>query len=99
MILAIIERIENVKKETVLIKVYKDKVKYIRALPIHHSQKEIETKADYSIFQYKIRPTYDFKQAVFSNMDEFEIISPLSFREEIKETIDRMAGLYKKLPS
>ncbi|HHT03477.1 MAG TPA: WYL domain-containing protein [Bacteroidales bacterium] len=91
--------IENVKKETVIIKVYKDKVKYIRALPIHHSQKEIEIKDDYSLFQYKIRPTYDFKQAIFSNMYEFEIISPLSFREEIKETIDRMAELYKKLPS
>ena len=87
---------EDVAKETIRIKVFKDKVKYILALPLHHSQKEIEKHEDYSIFQYMIRPTYDFKQAILSSLYEFEVLSPESFRNEIKETIDRMAKLYKK---
>ncbi|MDD4684490.1 MAG: hypothetical protein PHD45_04575 [Bacteroidales bacterium] len=56
---------EDIKLETLLIKVCKEQVNHIRSLQMHHSQKEIETKDDYSIFQFKIKPTYDFKQAVF----------------------------------
>ena len=42
--------IENKKLETIRIKVYGMHVQYIRALPLHRSQCEIETTVDYSIF-------------------------------------------------
>lgn len=87
--------LEDIKLETVLIKVYKEDVNYIRSLLMHHSQKEIETKDDYSIFQFKIKPTYDFKQAILARVNHVEVISPESFRKEIKDSIDKMAALYK----
>ena len=40
------------KTENVLIKVYKIQDSYIRALPLHHSQKEVESTSDYTIFSY-----------------------------------------------
>ena len=46
--------IENKKLETIRIKIYGMHVQYIRALPLHRSQCEIETTEDYSIFEYRI---------------------------------------------
>ena len=45
--------IENKKLETIRIKIYGMHVQYIRALPLHRSQCEIETTEDYSIFEYR----------------------------------------------
>ncbi|MBP1629773.1 MAG: transcriptional regulator [Bacteroidetes bacterium] len=87
---------DNNEVEKICIRVYREQVDYIRALPLHHSQKEIETKENYSDFSYRIKPTYDFKQAILSKLEDIEVLSPISFRKDIKATIERMAKLYKK---
>ena len=38
---------------------------YLRSLPLHKSQEEIETNEEYSIFRYFIIPSYDFKQELY----------------------------------
>lgn len=86
----------DIKVEEICLKVYRQQVSYVRYLPLHHTQKEIETKDEYSVFRYWIKPTYDFKQAILSKLDDFEVLSPISLRKDIKNTIDKMAKLYKK---
>ena len=51
---------EEYDVEKISIKVYGNQCKYFRSLPLHHSQKESETHSNYSIFNYRLRPTYDF---------------------------------------
>ena len=58
---------EKYPPEFIELKVYGTKRDYFRTLPLHHSQKEIKTEEDYSIFQYYISPTYDFIQEILSH--------------------------------
>jgi hypothetical protein len=80
----------------VKIKVFGKSRNYIQTLPLHHSQKEVESNMEYSIFQYYIAPTKDFIQEILSYGNEIEVLSPESFRNEIAETINKMNQLYKK---
>lgn len=78
------------------LKVYGMHTSYIRALPLHHSQKEIETAEDYSVFEYFMRPTPDLLQEILSLGSEVEVVSPESFREKVAEETRKMAKRYEK---
>ena len=68
---------------------------YFRSLPLHTSQKEIEATPDHSIFEYKLKPTYDFEQEILSHREDVEVLEPVSLRETIKQSIMKMAKLYQ----
>ena len=80
----------------VKIKVFGKSRNYIQTLPLHHSQREVESNKEYTIFEYYIAPTKDFMQEILSCGDETEVLSPESFRNEIVGTINKMNKLYKK---
>jgi hypothetical protein len=80
--------------EHIVIKVASSQVKYLRSLPLHHSQRETTTIPEYSIFEYDLKPTYDFEQEILSHRDDFEILQPLSFRDKIKTIIKDMYQRY-----
>ncbi|WP_455578856.1 WCX domain-containing protein [Capnocytophaga cynodegmi] len=81
--------------EQVVLKTNEEKRKYLKFLPLHHSQKGIITENNYTIFEYFLRPTYDFRQENLSHGAEIEVISPNWFREEIKEIVNQMRDFYK----
>ena len=80
---------------TIQLKAYKEKPNYLRSLPLHHSQREIESNAEYTIFEYKIAPTYDFIQEILSHGNQLEVLSPDSFRQQIKVIIQEMYNFYE----
>ena len=80
---------------TIQLKAYKEKPNYLRSLPLHHSQREIESNAEYTIFEYKIAPTYDFIQEILSHGNQLEVLSPDSFRQQIKVIIQEMHNFYE----
>ena len=84
----------NLKSERIRLKVMNNQAKYFRSLPLHLSQKEVETTPDYSIFEYRLKPTYDFEQEILSHREDVEVLEPASLRENIKECIMRMAKIY-----
>lgn len=83
----------NVQK--VVIKVDAFQSKYLRDLPLHPSQKETKRMDEYSIFEYQLKPEFDFEQEIFSNMDTMEVLEPLWLRDDIKERIKRLQEKYK----
>lgn len=83
--------------ETIKLKVNKAQANYFRDLPLHDSQQEIEHSEEYSIFQYKLRPTYDFKQEILKNGETVAVLEPLWLRKEIAEEIKRLCSLYKEI--
>lgn len=87
---------EDLDVETIRIKVTDlgNKRKYLRLLPLHVSQEETEVHSDYSIFSYRLYPTYDFFQEVLSHGAEIEILSPEWVRQECKEMIEEMLKKY-----
>ncbi len=86
---------ENIVAQTVQLKVNSWQANYLRALPLHHSQKEIGVVDDEIIFQYFIKPTFDFKQELLSLGNDIEILSPASFREEIAIVVRNMNKNYQ----
>lgn len=87
---------EEIPVETVRLQVFDEKVKYLRSLPLHASQKEITTESSYSIFEYTLRPTYDFVQEILSNASQMEIVAPDWLREQMKNIIKQIKRRYKK---
>lgn len=67
----------------VLLKVKAFQANYMRDLPLHESQHEIERNEEYSIFELFIRPTYDVYQEVLRMGTEVEVLAPLYMRKEI----------------
>ncbi len=82
------------KIETVRLIVYGNQYKYIRSLPLHHSQKEIKTdkEMDFKIFEYQLRPSFDFVKEILSYGDEIEVESP-SWLRDVVANITRNAGM------
>jgi predicted DNA-binding transcriptional regulator YafY len=81
--------VENVK-----LKVSAGQANYLRSLPLHHSQQEIQQTEEYSIFELRIRPTFDFYQEILRNGEDVEVLEPLWFRKEIAGIIEKMWNKY-----
>ena len=84
------------KLETVKLKVSAGQANYLRSLPLHGTQDEIETTPEYSIFQLRICPEFDFYQEVLSKGDDFEVLEPYWLRKEIAGIVKRMWNKYKE---
>jgi len=68
---------------------------YFRTLPIHYSQREMETFEEYSVFDVLIRPSEDFMMEMLSHGADVEILSPQWLRPAMRERAENMAKLYK----
>lgn len=82
----------DVKPETVQLRVTSFRANYLRSLPLHHSQKEIERTDEYSVFEYWIAPTADFIQELRSALPEIIVLRPQwlcnKFIEEAKQVLN-----------
>ena len=87
--------VDERKPETIRLKVDADQVKYYKSLPLHSSQKEIESTGEYTIFQYQLVPTFDFIQEILSKGRSVEVLAPESFRDEIHAEIKAMLARYE----
>ena len=81
--------------ERIKLKASAGQANYLRSLPLHHSQQEIEGGEDYSVFELNIRPTYDFLQEILRNGENVEVLEPLWLREEIAGMVQRLCDKYK----
>ena len=82
--------------ERIRIKVKASQVPYFRSLPLHHSQKEVKgtENSDYTVFEYYLRPTYDFYQALFSHNTNIEVLEPQHIRKSLKDWIEAWNEIY-----
>ena len=69
---------------------------YLRSLPLHKSQEEIETNEEYSIFRYFIIPSYDFKQELYKYGSDVEVLAPESMRNEFAEDAEKTSNMYNR---
>ena len=86
---------DDQKPERILIKVYSTQVEYVRALPIHESQREIETTDECSIFEYRIIPCFNLYQQLLWHREKVEVLEPKSVREEMKKIVEDIQKNYK----
>ncbi|MBO5834442.1 MAG: WYL domain-containing protein [Bacteroidales bacterium] len=58
---------------------------YLRTLPLHHSQVEVERNEEYSIFEYRLCPSFDFRQKVLSMGVAVEVLAPTKLIAKVRE--------------
>ena len=87
----------EVDAEPITIRATGNERKYIKALPLHHSQQEIAEGDNYTDFCYFLSPTLDFRQELFSRMAEIEVLSPQWLRQQMVVDLKRMQEKYSGL--
>lgn len=80
---------------TIRLKVWAKQRNYFNTLPLHHSQKEVETHEDWSIFEYRMAPTWDLEQELLQYNDNVEVLEPQSLRDQMIEHAGNILELYK----
>lgn len=79
--------------QDITVRIAKSGVPYLRTLPLHHSQKEVNTTPEYSDFQFHLAPNFEFTQEILARGAEAEVLAPESYRQKIAKTV---ASLYSK---
>ena len=68
--------------------------KYIKSLPLHHSQLVLIDNDKELRIQVTLCPTFDFTQEILSHADAVTVISPETYKNVIKNTIQKMFDNY-----
>ena len=86
---------ENFDVQPIAILVDAAQCPYLRTVPLHHSQYEAYKNEHYSIFEYKLCPTFDFRQKLFSLSDSIEVLAPKKLADMMRKDAEEMVRAYK----
>lgn len=70
---------------------------YFRTLPLHHSQVEVETTEEYSIFEYYVAYSVELVMQILQYGDLVEVLAPSELRDEIIDNIIHAEMQYMNL--
>lgn len=87
---------ENVEVERIVIRAFGYEPYYLRDLPLHHTQREINSTDEYSDFELRLRPTSEFKAQLMSRGQWIEVLEPQSLANEIVEWHKNAIKRYEK---
>ena len=76
---------EEFDVEPVALKVDSWQSKYLRTLPLHHTQVEVERNEEYSVFEYRLCPSFDFRQKILSMGATTEVLAPTKLITKVRE--------------
>ena len=83
------------KAQHIVIRAFAPYMNYLRTLPLHHSQKEVQSTPEYADFEFYLRPTFDFRQELLAQGHDVEVLHPATFREEMKAMLEKMLSRYQ----
>ena len=83
------------KPERVVLRAYGFEAFNVRGLPLHHTQRELETTEEYADFELVVRPTSDFKAHLMSRGRWLQVMSPQWLADEIQEWLQAALDAYK----
>lgn len=86
----------NEKPIKIKLKINNEVTPYILTKPLHGSQKKLESNADGTIVEIEVVPNIELKQLILSYGEGMEVISPKSFRDQMKQVIDNMNRIYQE---
>ena len=83
----------NQKPENIVLSFDAEQGKYVKSLPIHHSQKILEDNSKELKIEIKLAPTYDFYQELLTHAKHLRVLKPDFIRENYLKFLE--AGLEK----
>lgn len=85
--------------EPIVLRVYGQQRDYIETLPLHKTQRlQCRTK-EYSDYEFKLRPEYEFQHRILQLGFDAEVLSPQWLRDEIKWQAEEILKRYSTLPN
>ena len=77
------------------IKTFGKETDYWLSVPLHHSQRKVDEGEGFAIFELFLYPeAFEFKQELFSRINQIEVLEPQSLRNEMKELAQRILENY-----
>lgn len=86
--------IDNTPIGPVRLKVWDPHRRYLRALPLHTPQKEYDEHDIWSIFEYRMAPTWDLAMELMKYHDMIEVLEPETLRDDIIDKAYCILDLY-----
>ena len=86
----------GIQPEEIRIKFYDSQIDYVKAKPLHSSQKEIAVGDGWAIFSYNLSLCYNFYQQVLWHREKAEIVYPEKAREEMRIILSNIESIYIK---
>lgn len=86
----------NVKPEKVVLRAYGMEKFYLRDLPLHSSQREVDETDGYADFELFLRPTSDFKAHLLSRGEWLQVIQPQWLASDMQDLFQAAIQKYKK---
>ena len=80
--------------EEIIISISEDQAPYLRTLPIHPSQREIEPINGYPAFSFNVYPSVEFCQELFKYGSDLEFHEPKSLRNYFAEDAEKVNEMY-----
>lgn len=80
--------------QTVRLKVAAVQRKYFRTLPLHHSQEEVETAEEYSIFELQVALTVELVMQILYYGSLVEVLEPQELRAAVADEAFRPYDVY-----
>ena len=76
--------------EPVLLKVSAPQRHYLDNLPLHHTQRAVETTEDYTIYEYHLCPEYEYQHELMQMGESIEVLEPAWLRHQIKTFAEKI---------
>ncbi len=81
--------------QKILLQFTPSEAKYIKSLPLHHSQKIMSETTENSIFELYLYPTYDFIMELLSIGEKVKVLAPESLKNEMINKLEMTIKQYK----
>lgn len=86
---------DGTQPERIVLRAYGLEPHYLRDLPLHQSQRELETTEEYTDFELVMRPTTDFKAHLMSRGRFVQVMSPQWLANEIQQWLHAALDTYR----
>ncbi len=84
----------NKKVETIKLLFIENQGKYIKTMPLHHSQQILEENDAQTIVQLNLFPNYDFIMEILSYGEFVKVLEPKALADEVKNRLERAVEVY-----
>ena len=80
--------VDGTPMEHVVVRAHGKMANLLRTLPLHHSQRELESADGHTDFAIDIRPSIDFISELMSKADGLDVLEPASLKEKMRSIME-----------
>ena len=78
----------------VILHFHPEQGRYIKSLPLHHSQKILEENKQYLAVELFVVPNYELREIILTYGEKVKVLEPKSLQKQIKQSLARAAKQY-----